>query len=540
MRCPNPTCGAELEETLEQTEDGRKQYWCAKCGLYYNYNEKTLTLLAADRRDEATEELVKEIKNTYKIYTTRDDQNPEMWIYNNGIYIPEGETFIREFCRQRLDLAFKNVIASQVVDKIQADTYIDSDTFFNQPDIGEIPVKNGLLNLATRELSPFTPDKVFFAKVPVDYDKAAVCPTIDTHFKTVIKYAEDVPVLYEMFGYCLNREPFLETAFMMIGSGRNGKTKTAGLLNAFLGAENCSAVQLQDMGEERFSKFEMFGKLANINPDLPPTVIKGQTASVFKTTTGRDVVEMDRKFKNPIRSVIYAKQIYGANELPRSADHNLAFWSRWIPLEFPYTFVTQTEYDQAEDKTNLKIKDEDILLKLAVPSELSGLLNAALDGLDRLKKNRAFSHTKTAAEVEDLWIRKSDSFAAFWKDCLIEQWDANIAKSDLRRVYNTYCRINKIKPMSDKAILYFMSEKGISDDRFRGEGKQTPIWVGCAFKENEIFGKVGMDGMAFSTYIQFEDFIVGGNMVTKSTMLTTFTDEEELDSSINEENEDVM
>lgn len=445
-------------------------------------NDNMVQMLASGLRDKATEELVSEIESMMAIRTTRDDEKPEMWVYKDGIFIPNGESIIREYCRKKLGLAFRNPIAADVIAKIMADTYINADDFFNRNEKWEIPVRNGVLNLKTRELSEFTPEKVFFAKVPIDYCASAECPNIDSHFRTVLKYEEDVPVLYELFGYCLLKEQKFEVAFMFLGDGRNGKGKTLSLLKTFLGVENCSAVSLQALEKDQFAAAELFGKLANICGDLPKEALR--STERFKTLTGRDMVSLSRKFLPMLHTEIYAKLIFAANELPGTCDYTRAFWDRWILLEFPYTFVSRREYENAPDKKMLKIRDEDILDKLATDEELSGLLNKALDGLDKLIANRVFSHSRSSAEIEDIWIRKSDSFAAFFKDWLVEEWNEKILKADLRKYYSAYCAANKVRQKGDKAIMQFLSEHGVGSGRITEECSQIPCWDGIRFKED--------------------------------------------------------
>jgi len=47
---------------------------------------------------EASELLVSAIEDIYFIYSIRSDQTNEMWIYHQGIYIPEAQSFIKHFC----------------------------------------------------------------------------------------------------------------------------------------------------------------------------------------------------------------------------------------------------------------------------------------------------------------------------------------------------------------------------------------------------------------------------------------------------------
>ena len=87
----------------------------------------------------ATEILCQEILKKEHIHTTRDDEKSEVWIYQEGIYIPNGRTYIKEFCRLVLEESYSSYIANLVISKIEADTYIDAKEFFKESPVDEKP-----------------------------------------------------------------------------------------------------------------------------------------------------------------------------------------------------------------------------------------------------------------------------------------------------------------------------------------------------------------------------------------------------------------
>ena len=92
---------------------------------------QVLMALSVKDRDRATELIVENIKDNNHIYTTRDDVKSEMWIYSEGIYVPQGKSFVREFTRTILGEAYTIQLANAVISKIEADTFIEHDEFFN-------------------------------------------------------------------------------------------------------------------------------------------------------------------------------------------------------------------------------------------------------------------------------------------------------------------------------------------------------------------------------------------------------------------------
>ncbi len=466
--CPlNKTC--QIKEEIKANKD------------YTALQKEIFTCLAVKDRDKATELLVKEIKANNFIYTTRDDIKSEMWIYKEGIYVPQGKSFVREFSREILGEAYSTQLSNAIISKIEADTFIEHDEFFNTNYVEEIPLINGILNIRTRELTEHTPQKIFFNKLPVTYDPDADCPNVLNHFRNILNSDEEVKVMMELFGYLLLKEYKIEKAVMFVGFGRNGKSKTIELMKRFIGAENCASLPLRALHEESFSLSELFGKMANLAADLSKTDL--QETGMIKSLIGRDTIQAKRKYLRDLNFVNYAKMIFAANELPKIFDTTDGFWTKWVLIEFPYKFVTQEQYDSAseEDRKMWKIMDPDIIEKLTEEEELSGLLNYALDGLDRLLAHKDFSYTKSTNEVKDMWIRKSDSFTAFCYDHIEECSDSTISKKDLRKYYHKYNKKHKLGGCSDKAIKVTLESMfGVSESQ---NNNWDRIWEGIKLKD---------------------------------------------------------
>lgn len=434
---------------------------------------------------EATEILVEYIlKNNY-IYCTKDDLKSEMWIYKDGIYVPQGKSEVKEIMRDILEEYFNSYFYNQVISKIEADTFIDLDKFFSSSYIDEIPVQNGILNIFTRKLTEYCPQKIFFSKMPVIYNPSSTCPAIDCFLNDVLDSQEDKTVYYEIAGSALLKEYRFEKAVMLVGNGRNGKGKSLELLKRLVGIENCSSIPLCALVPDSFNLYELFGKLLNLAGDIGNKDL--QDTSMFKSLTGRDLVTTKRKFLSGVTFENYAKFIFACNELPSVYDTSRGFWDRWILLNYPYTFVSKEEYEKSEDKKMLKIKDENIISKIVTPEELSGLLNQALDGLDRINKNHGFSVTKGTKEIKDMWIRKSNSAIAFAMDFVEDDLDGYITKKEFRRRYTDYCKKHSIMSKSDFVIKKVLQEMlGATEDRITiGSFPNSVIahaWVGVKWK----------------------------------------------------------
>jgi len=431
---------------------------------------------------EATELLVKYILKRLNIYTTKDDLKTEMWVYKNGIYIPHGKSEVKELLREILGEQYSNFVFNSVIAKIEPDTFIRNEDFFSIKNKKEIIVKNGILNIINLELGPFDPKKIFFNKMPIKFDISKKCPKIEKFLKEVLPYKEDINSFLELVGFSLLKEYKFEKGFMFIGSGRNGKGKTISLLKRLNGVENCCSIPLASLTPESFSIAELFGKNLNLAGDIGNQDLKD--TSMFKSLTGRDLVGGKRKFLRELYFENYAKFVFACNEPPMVYDLTRGFWDRWILFEFPFTFVIDEEYKNAKDKNKLKIRDEDILNKITTEDEMSGFLNKALEGLNRLLKNKKFSSTKGCEEIKSAWIRRSNSFIAFCYDNIEGSDDNEISKKDLRKKYSKYCKNHKVTPKSDYVIKRVLQDTyGVQDERKSTIGKNDEwFWVGIKWK----------------------------------------------------------
>ena len=498
--------GIKLQEELQHSENNKE-----------SLRAPVLMLLASKQRREATESLTQAILSKYNIYTIREDDATEMWIHQNGIYVPKGKTFIKEFCREILEDAYTTHLASEVIMKIEADTYIEAEKFFNNNVKHEVAVENGILNVVSQEITPFSPKKIYFNKLPITYQPLLKCNAVIQFFKDVLKHKEDIVVMQELFGYLLYKENTFEVSFMLSGSGRNGKGKTVELMKRMLGLDNICNLPIQQFERDNYAVGELLNKMANLAGDIDATTLK--ETGTFKTVTGRDPISAARKFMTRITFVPYSKMIFCANQLPRTYDMTEGFWSRWILIEYPFTFVDKAVYDKMKEPGNTKLKDPNIIERIATKEELSGLLNWAMEGLTRLLQNNGFSNSKNTEELMNMWVRKSDSFSAFLMDCMKDDYDGYITKKELRQKYARYCKDHKIRVSSDKHIKHAFAERGVVEERRSVDGQQVAVWEGIVLKLC-VNSKGSKDSNGFSTHKEIKNSLVSSKTIATLTTLT--------------------
>ena len=377
----------------------------------------------------------------------------------------------------------KNVV-NEVIDKVKRLTYIGTARIERSK--WWLALRNGLLNIKAWvedgqvELKEYDP-AVFktayinaeLREIPdgMDVDNwfeygPKLCPNIHKAFIDWVG-PENARVLYEIVGYTLWPDYPLHIAIMLVGEGSNGKSTFLTLLRTFLGRGNYVSIPLQTLTTNRFIIGDLYGKLANLFPDLPkaPLINTG----IFKALTGQDEVYADVKHKKGFTFINYAKMIFSANELPEVKDQTYAFWRRWVVVEFPNRFEP----------------NPDFINQLTTDDELAGLLIMALHALRDLLRRKQFTIN---GNFKEYWMRRANTVYAFVQDVieactnLTECW---ISATDLYNAYVAYCEDNDVEAYTQTKFTIELKRLlggRIKAARKKVDGKLTRGYFGIRLK----------------------------------------------------------
>jgi len=410
------------------------------------------------------EELVREFH-----YLTRE-RDTLIFRYHSdtGIYTPNGEAHIKRQTKKRLGKHYSRYRQSETL------AYIEAATIQKVRDAPPylLILKNGILNLETRKLEKFNPKYFILNALPVTYNPKAKCPII-MKFLSEVLHKEDIQIIQEISGYCLYREYLIHKAIMLIGEGANGKSTFMELLRTLLNNENVATEPLQGFESNRFAIVSLYGKLANIYPDLSDSSLKA--TGLFKMLTGGDTITAEYKYRDRFCFRNYAKLIFSANKIPESSDDTTAFFRRWIIINFPNQFLPN------DPKT-----DPNLIKKLTTKEELSGFLNWILDGLERLLKNGKFSYNKTVEDTRDQYIRSSNPVQAFIKDKITFDSEKFVPKQKVFQAFLDYCKQMKLPTVSITTFKRKLIEHAPSIQTVRRDikARRTRCWLGIAMRDN--------------------------------------------------------
>ena len=357
------------------------------------------------------------------------------YAYENGVYAAQDSLWARATTLSFMlpDYATMNTIKDACW---QWNALIRTPIEAINPNPYILNVRNGLYNILDDTLAEHTPSFLSTIQLNACYNPHADCP----RFKQFLLEAldeEDIPVIQEMFGYCLVPLNRAQKAFVLVGEPGAGKSKLLLTLNQILlGQKNVSNIPWQNLAD-RFNKAELFGKLANIFADLPTKNIYDN--GVFKALVGEDFMNAERKGRDPFTFQPTARLLFSCNSIPRNyGDKSEGFYRRLIVIRF-------------SKSVPLNQRDPQLLDKFA--AEADGILLFAIEGLKRLiAHDFQFSESaKSHAELEQYRI-DSNSALSFVADMCEVRPDAEIERMELYTAYREYCRTAGLVPYSQKAF----------------------------------------------------------------------------------------
>ena len=226
-------------------------------------------------------------------------------------------------------------------------TLVERDERCNERDL--IVVNNGIYNYVTKELLPFTPDKVFVTKSHVDYNHAAQNIVIhndadgtDWDIESWMKELNDDPnvvnLLWQLLGAAIRPNvSWNKSAWFYAQSGNNGKGTLCELMRALCGERTHVSLKLSDLGKE-FMLEPLVHASAIITDENAVGKYIDDVANL-KAIITNDIVPMNRKHKEPISFRFRGFMVQCVNEMPRVRDKSDSFYRRqlFIPFEKSYT-----------------------------------------------------------------------------------------------------------------------------------------------------------------------------------------------------------
>lgn len=199
---------------------------------------------------------------------------------------------------------------------------------------GKICFTNGVLDLATRELLPHSPDHHFTTSLPFDWTPDAPEPTLVTDWlmEVLEGHADRVQLIRAFINAVVVGRPDLQRFLEIVGYGGTGKGTLIRLITALVGSEAVHSTQLKQLEENRFESANIFGKKLVVISDAEK--YHGDV-SILKNITGEDPIRFEQKHKQGGDNFTYGGMVLiSANQHTESTDYSSGIQRRRISVPF--------------------------------------------------------------------------------------------------------------------------------------------------------------------------------------------------------------
>lgn len=343
-----------------------------------------------------------------------------------------------------------------------------------------VSAQNGTVNLITREFYKSKPQDFITLQLGANFDSNAKAPRFEKFIEEVcggdLQLAD---YLQRIVGYSLTGDTSEQEAFILQGSGANGKSVFLDVISRLLGNYGATASFLTfDAGK----RSENSNDLAALKGKRFVSVIETEQDKLLaeaklKSVTGQDNITARFLYGEFFTYKPQFKVFLAVNHKPGIRGTDRGIWRRIRLIPFTQSFEGR----------------EDRHLRETLLKELSGILNWALEGLRKWQESGLTLPDCVKKATQD--YKKECDVLGQWIDERIEfDNQSTVSASELYRDYKKWAEENGYYPFSQKSFGLILFEKGFKKVRkssgYYYEGirifsslPQTPTFD---FEENEL------------------------------------------------------
>lgn len=385
--------------------------------------------------------------------------NNQLHMYQDGIYISGQADIEGEMIKHIPSL--NRAKRKEVLD------YLDIMIRENTPaaEAHLIAFRNGVLDVMDDTFSPFTPNHIITNRIDWDYNPQAYDELTDKTLDKIACNDNNIRLLLEeAVGMCMFRRNELGKAFILTGTGSNGKSTFLNMLKHMLGKRNISSLDLKKLSD-RFSTVMLFGKMANIGDDISDEFVVD--SSMFKKIVTGETIDAEQKGQPKFEFEPFVKLFFSANNIPRMGKgrDSAAILRRLVIIPF------EAKFSPTDDDYVPFIGD-----KLKNQESMEYFIQLGLKGLKRVLETRQFTSSEKIQKELDEYEESNNPVLGFIRECETEDFQIeNNPTSNVYKRYTEYCIANNLNPMSNiefskqinKLLNFQVKDKKINGKKHR-------------------------------------------------------------------------
>ncbi|ADR35085.1 phage/plasmid primase, P4 family [Sulfuricurvum kujiense DSM 16994] len=311
-----------------------------------------------------------------------------------------------------------------------------------------INVQNGLLGISKDDIELYEADPSLGYRYVLSYEyiPEAKAPIFEKFLAETVQDENSIKVIYEYMGYILlGKHLSLEAALLLLGDGRNGKSVLIKTLMKFVGEDNTSNVELQELSNPNRT-VTMDGKLLNVGSDSSD---KNFDSSQFKRAISNEPITGRRLYHDAYVIKDLPKFVFAMNNLPLSqGDTSFGLLRRLKIIKFD-KIIAEHEIDRYLDKK--------------IEKELSGILNLAIEGLRRLIKQGGFTESDAINKAVKSYEDEINMVKRFIEDVSIAHSEKGyMSNQQLYETFVEWCKDEGIKVPSKSFLLKKLRSSGFA------------------------------------------------------------------------------
>lgn len=317
-----------------------------------------------------------------------------------------------------------------------------------------INLKNGTFEITPdkQELRPPNRNDFITYQLPFEYNTKAKAPIFVAYLNKVQPDIERQKILAEYLAYLFIKPSTLklEKTLLLFGTGANGKSVFFEIVNALLGGdENVSSYSLHNLTNDTgYYRAMLANKLVNYASEINGKL----EAAIFKQLVSGEPVDARLPYGDPFTLTNYAKLIFNCNELPKEVEQTNAYFRRFLIIPFDVT-IPEAEQDKQ-------------LSQKIINSELSGVFNWVLDGLERLLVQKNFTYSEAVSKQLESYKLQSDPVQLFLEDeGYVKSTEDYQEFKELYSQYRGYCIDSGYRSCSKKTFGERLRNTGICLER---------------------------------------------------------------------------
>lgn len=333
---------------------------------------------------------------TYKYKTI--ETNGLVFGWDGKKYNLHSRNQIENFAAKNFKPFIRTADAAEFRRLIEITNLVDPE-FFGSSLSGFINFQNGVLDVKTKELLPHSPERGFRYVLPYSYDPTATAPRFDRFLDEITCDNKQLRAVLEEFGgYALSGDDYWSHhCLLLIGKGRNGKSKFIEALQLAAGEDNFSTTKLEKFGSQNDLQL-MEGKLFNVSEEISHKEMR--LTEALKDLSSGNTMTVKLMYNQPYKIKNKAKLILTANTLPETTDMSFAFFERMLIVPFDAQFIG----DKKDPYLSQKFKNE-----------LPGIFNLLFAGYERLLKQQQFTHAVRIEEEKLDYANMNNPLYPWWE-----------------------------------------------------------------------------------------------------------------------------